>query len=69
MNIKLIFPQSNNELAELQKRIDIIHSDMIINTLNALDLSYSDKLLLLDKVKESILYKSNTLSNSTYNTN
>ena len=69
MNIKLIFPQSNNELAELQRRIDIIHSDMIINTLNALDLSYSDKLLLLDKVKESILYKSNTLSNSTYNTN
>lgn len=69
MNIKLIFPQSNNELADLQRRIDIIHSDMIINTLNALDLSYSDKLLLLDKVKESILHKSNTLSNLTYNTN
>ena len=57
MNIKLIFPTQESELAALQECIDTLHCNMIFTTLNSLDISYDEKLQILDDAKRIIASK------------
>lgn len=51
MNIKIVFPTHQSDLVALQDHIDTLHCNMIFTTLNALDISYDEKLQILDDAK------------------
>lgn len=51
MTIKLIFPTKTADRKVLQHHIDHLHCYMIITALNALNLSYEEKIQLLQDVQ------------------
>jgi len=54
MTIKMVYPDNEKDLKELQDRIDKIHAKMIIDSINKLELPYADKVDILEKVIEQL---------------
>lgn len=57
MNIKLIFPTTEETQKKLQDHIDTLHCHLIFSSLNDLDLDYEEKLLLLEETKKQLAIK------------
>ena len=52
MNIVVHYPQSEESLAELQKRVATVHIDAVTTYINSLSCPKSQKLLLIDKLQQ-----------------
>ena len=59
INVKFIYPDNEEDLKALQERIDTIHADMIIESLNRMPISYEDKVKILDEVINFIKLEGN----------
>lgn len=51
-NIICHFPDNEEDMKELSKKISEIHTESVINQLNRLDIEGSDKIKVIDKVVE-----------------
>lgn len=55
MKVNFSFFDSTNDVDELQDYIDTIYCDIILTKFNQLDITYDNKLKLLEQIKKNIL--------------
>ena len=53
MNIIMYYPKTETANSELQKRVATVHIDAVTTHINSLSCPKSQKLLLLDKIKNT----------------
>ncbi len=53
MNIIVYYPKTAKELAELEKRVATVHIDTVTTRINSLSCPKSQKLSLIEKLKET----------------
>ncbi|MBR5518452.1 MAG: hypothetical protein IKV86_05425 [Clostridia bacterium] len=53
MNIIMYYPKTETAKSELQKRVATVHIDAVTTHINSLSCPKSQKLLLLDKIKNT----------------